>query len=226
MGRRQNCPHCDTSHKFSAFPEIEERFNENPAQWLSACRDDKTSRTAAALIRGVCDIGRVNAWLKVEREFFGARDGRGHKTQGPFLYLRARRAVLVDDVADVDESLFNRVATRAERERLGHLVGSAGEPSVETEPEPVEDVSASESSPQPAVADGGHDRDAEDLAGPEYEAALDEVRSIVESFATVAEVESHLERERDGPERAHVVAALEDRLEELRDGAGSQEVTA
>lgn len=82
-----------------AYPEYKEQFNEDPARFLftSDPTDPATLQTAIALIKGIQDPDRLDAWLDVETDLaFGPR-------QPVLQAINRRRAQLRgEDVPDIE----------------------------------------------------------------------------------------------------------------------------
>lgn len=144
---------------YPALPSIKDHIGENPARFLWYCDRSGLNALAAAVVRGIEDVGRANAWIAAERKLSEYLDAAPRQAVIDQISVR-RDYLLVQDGA-LDPETF---AERHDRD-LSAVPVDAGEPAGETasaaEPSGTADsteepASASADPPKKAVAsDGG-----------------------------------------------------------------------
>ena len=165
---------------------IEQLGGEDPARFLYLCGEYSITYTVQSLLDGMVDSKRIELWLQVEDEVFGAR-------RGPMKALAKAQARINspddrDIDVDVDVGVENDSSTVDEDDR--HDQG--------------DDVGDEEPSSEPvAVQDA------------DFEERVQNALSIASEFSP-SEATEKLQEERDRDEpRDHVLEALQRRLDEL-----------
>jgi hypothetical protein len=194
------------------LPEVSEQLNgENPARFLEFCEERVVTRVVVGLLRGMDDVDRVDAWIRVEEELYGGRSK-------PMHFLERRRDWLVGERGDgeaVPEEIVDDDAPVDAETSAGDVGDEGGR-----------DADKSDESAAPTPEEPTSKDDFETEAA--FERAVDEAYQTASLF-DADDVERRLEQELERADpRQYVIAALNRRQREVAsdvNSAASGEVT-